>query len=115
MAVLVLSLEQSMHLRGDEGGKVSALIERLKASPYLPEDWARYAAERKPGQKFKVNVMVDGEIYGFLIHTYVENLMGPLVLKAIPDTIVMTFCAEDESFDLSSLVYPGARHPLLFY
>ncbi|KGJ87863.1 helix-turn-helix domain-containing protein [Thalassotalea sp. ND16A] len=114
-SVAMLWLQQSLSLYGNNNSKIAALLKRFEASPYLPDNWQRRAAARKGGQVFRMNVMFNEKMQSFLLHTYIENLFGPLAFSAVPDMFVMTFCAEDESLDLSSLLKPRIEHPLLFY
>ncbi|MBU3070940.1 helix-turn-helix domain-containing protein [Aestuariicella sp. G3-2] len=115
LSVLMLSLQQRLYFHGDKDNKISRLLEQLQASPYLPDNWQQQAASRFPGLTFRFNVILNNKPQSFLIHSYIENLLGPLAYTATPDILVSTFCAEDATLELPNFVNHNLNHPLLHY
>ncbi|MBN7796561.1 helix-turn-helix domain-containing protein [Parahaliea mediterranea] len=115
LSVLMLSLQQLLFLQGDEDESVLNLLRRLESSPYAPANWATQAAARDAGQQFQANLLVAGKVHSFVIHSHIENLLGPLVFSSVPNMAMMTFTPRDEELDLVALLAQGGEHPLLLY
>ncbi|MFV8783857.1 helix-turn-helix domain-containing protein [Microbulbifer sp. SA54] len=115
LTVLMLALQQWLFFCDDENHKIAKLLARLQNSPYVGENWQQQAASRLAGKEFRVNLSLGNGVQSFRVHSYIENLLGPLAFSAIPDLLVMTFCPEDESLDLNNLLDPPPSHRQLFY
>ncbi|WP_116365536.1 helix-turn-helix domain-containing protein [Parahaliea mediterranea] len=115
LAVLMLSLQQLLFLQGDDNQDLLALLERLEASPYAPDNWAAQAAARGAGQQFQANLQLGETVHSFVIHSHIENLLGPLVFSSVPNMAMMTFTPPEGELDLAALCAHGGEHPLLFY
>jgi transcriptional regulator with XRE-family HTH domain len=113
LSVILMSLQQGVLLMGDAANQ--EMLDRLLASPNVPEDWKQRAARLEPMASFRVPIEINGELKLFYSVSQTVGAMGPTLYVSEPRLTVTTFYSEDESVDLSSLVAGELKHPLLYY
>jgi hypothetical protein len=111
--VILMSLQQGVLLMGDAANQ--EMLDRLLASPNVPEDWKQRAARLEPMASFRIPIEINGELKLFYSVSQTVGAMGPTLYVSEPRLTVTTLYSEDESMNLSSLVAGELKHPLLYY
>ncbi len=113
LSVILMSLQQGVLLTGDEQNQ--AMLDRLQASPNVPEDWQQRAATLEPMASYRVQVEFEGTPRRFFSVSQTVGAMGPSAYVSEPQLTVNTLYPEDENLDLSKVVEGTLSHPLLSY
>ncbi len=113
LSVILLSLQQGVLMTGNEESR--EMLNRLIASPNVPPDWRQRGARLEPMASYRIQVEFDGSLQRFFNVSQTVGAMGPNAYVSEPQLTIHTLYPEDESLDLSKLIEPELKHPLLFY
>ncbi|MEM1110969.1 MAG: helix-turn-helix transcriptional regulator [Pseudomonadota bacterium] len=113
LSVVLMSLSQGVLMSGSEEGQ--ALLDRLLATPNVPQDWRQRGARLEPMASYRVQFEFQGRAHSFFSVSQTVGAMGPNAYVSAPHLTVNTLYPEDEALDLSPLIVGELKHPLLAY
>ncbi|ARN72892.1 helix-turn-helix domain-containing protein [Oceanicoccus sagamiensis] len=113
LSVILMSLKQIALFSDSE--EDHQLLERLKQHPSVPEDWQQRGAALEPMASFRVQMTLNDTIHRFFSVSSTVGALGPNAYTSEPNLSIHTLYPEDDDLDLSTMINPELKHPLLFY
>ena len=110
LCLILMSIQQDVLLTQDNA--MQQRLTRLCATPGVPDDWARRAAQLDPMASFRVELQIDDSPERFFSVSQTVGAMGPTAYVSEPRLTINTLYPE------SAAKHAGAdaqvyRHPLL--
>ncbi len=113
LSVILMAFYQRSLFTNSEADK--ALQQRLESHPSVPSDWQQRATKLEPMASFRVQMKINDTLKRFFSVSSTVGALGPTAYASEPNLSINTLYPEDDDFDLSPLINPELKHPLLFY
>ena len=110
LCLILMSIQQDVLLTQDNA--MQQRLTRLRATPGVPDDWARRAAQLDPMASFRVELQIDDSPERFFSVSQTVGAMGPTAYVSEPRLTINTLYPESAAKHVGAdaQVY---RHPLL--
>ena len=110
LCLILMSIQQDVLLTQDNA--MQQRLTRLCATPGVPDDWARRAAQLDPMASFRVELQIDDSPERFFSVSQTVGAMGPTAYVSEPRLTINTLYPESAAKHVGAdaQVY---RHPLL--
>ncbi|WP_018983608.1 helix-turn-helix domain-containing protein [Salinimonas chungwhensis] len=113
LCLILMSIQQDVLLTQDAAMQIR--LRRLLATPGIPDDWARRAAQRDPMASFRVELMINGKLQRFFSVSQTVGAMGPTAYVSEPRLTINTLYQEVPQNTLPDCCTDQWEHPLLAY
>ena len=110
LCLILMSIQQDVLLTQDNA--MQQRLTRLCATPGVPDDWARRAAQLDPMASFRVELQIDGSPERFFSVSQTVGAMGPTAYVSEPRLTINTLYPESAAKQAGADAQ-GYRHPLL--
>ncbi|BFM11238.1 hypothetical protein R50072_13910 [Simiduia litorea] len=111
LSMILMALKQNAMLSNSDRDLTT--FERYLTHKNVPADWAQRAAKLEPMASYRLQINYAGKLQRFYNVSQTVGALGPAAYLAEPRLTVSTLYPEDESLDLTDLVDPKTKHPLL--
>lgn len=110
LCLILMSIQQDVLLT--QNNAMQQRLTRLCATPGVPDDWARRAAQLDPMASFRVELQIDDSPERFFSVSQTVGAMGPTAYVSEPRLTINTLYPENAAKHAGADAQ-GYRHPLL--